>query len=358
MLRRFLGVLAVLAVTGAIAAIASAHGTAAPTLVSTPTIQGQANDPVVGDVLSITNGQWTGSPTSYTYRWQRCDAVGDRQNCVPIAGETAQSHTVQSADVNHTLNAVVTAKNADGSASKDSKATGVVSADKTSPVNKARPTVSGSPTVGSTLSASNGTWSGANSFSYQWQSCDANGNNCSDIAGATGRTYGVRSSDVGHELRVRVKARNRFGSTSATSDRTAVVGTGTPPPPPPPTAGSTVTVDKVSLPNRLIVDKLTFSPNPTRSHGPIVARFHVSDTRGYSIEGALVYALGLPYSWLRNASEVPTDASGWATITLEPTAAMPLHRGGALVIFVRARKPGDNLLAGVSTRRLVQEGIG
>jgi hypothetical protein len=34
-----------------------------------------------------------------------------------------------------------------------------------------------------------------------------------------------------------------------------------------------------------------------------------------------------------------------------------LSAGGALVIFVRARKPGDNLLAGVSTRRLVQEGV-
>jgi hypothetical protein len=35
---------------------------------------------------------------------------------------------------------------------------------------------------------------------------------------------------------------------------------------------------------------------------------------------------------------------------------MPL-RPGELVLFVRARKPGDNLLAGVSTRRLVQAAI-
>ena len=41
---------------------------------------------------------------------------------------------------------------------------------------------------------------------------------------------------------------------------------------------------------------------------------------------------------------------------MNPTANMPL-KPGALVVFVRARKPGDNLLAGVSTRRLVQVSI-
>jgi hypothetical protein len=39
-------------------------------------------------------------------------------------------------------------------------------------------------------------------------------------------------------------------------------------------------------------------------------------------------------------------------ITIVPTRALP--RNAALVLFVRARKPRDNLLAGVSTRRLVQ----
>jgi hypothetical protein len=90
----------------------------------------------------------------------------------------------------------------------------------------------------------------------------------------------------------------------------------------------------------------------------IVARFHVADTKGLSVQGALVYALGLPYGWTYNAPEQPTDQTGWATITITPTRNMPLGRGHDLVLFVRARKPGDNLLAGVSTRRLVQEGIG
>jgi hypothetical protein len=121
--------------------------------------------------------------------------------------------------------------------------------------------------------------------------------------------------------------------------------------------GAAISVSSISLPDRLVVDRVSFSPQPIRSHRAFVARFHVSDTRGFSIQGALVYALGLPYSWVRNAPEVATDGSGWATITLQPTASLPLHRGGAIVIFVRARKPGENLLAGVSTRRLVQASV-
>lgn len=222
MLPRATAVLVALAVAGLVATTASARTTVKPTLVATPTLQGQAAEPFVGDKLTTTNGQWAGSPTSYTYQWQRCDAVGDRQNCVPIAVATTLSYTVQTVDVNHTLNAVVTATNADGSASKDTKATGLVAA-RTSPKNTTRPTISGTAVVGNSLTANNGSWTGASTFSYQWQQCDANGNNCVDSAGATGRTYGVRSTDVGHELRVLVKASNRFGSTTADSDRTVPV---------------------------------------------------------------------------------------------------------------------------------------
>ena len=38
---------------------------------------------------------------------------------------------------------------------------------------------------------------------------------------------------------------------------------------------------------------------------------------------------------------------------MQPTYRLPLKRS-AVVMFVRARKPGGSLLAGVSTRRLVQ----
>src|SRR4051794_16424517 len=108
-------VVAVLAVLGAAGALAATASAAPPTLVANPTLQGQVENPFVGDKLTVTNGQWTGSPTKFTYEWDRCDPTGDRQNCVPIPGATAQSYTVTTSDINHTLRAQVTATNADGS---------------------------------------------------------------------------------------------------------------------------------------------------------------------------------------------------------------------------------------------------
>jgi len=213
-----------LAAIAAVAAVAVGTAVAAaPTPTTNPQIEGNNESPFVGDTLTATTGSWTGTPTGYTYQWDRCDAAGDRQNCTGIAGATAKTYTVAKADVGHKLRVRVTATNADGSATKDSAGTGVVSHD-VAPKVVTRPTITGTPAVGSTLTAGNGTWAGATSFAYQWQQCDTSGNNCTAIAGATGKTYGVRSSDVGHELRVRVTATNKNGSTNAFSPFTAVVG--------------------------------------------------------------------------------------------------------------------------------------
>jgi hypothetical protein len=94
----------------------------------------------------------------------------------------------------------------------------------TAPVNTVKPTISGAAQQGSTLTASDGTWSGSpTGFARQWQSCDSSGAACTNIAGATGTTYTVVAADVGHTLRVVVTATNSVGSTSASSNPTAVV---------------------------------------------------------------------------------------------------------------------------------------
>ncbi len=71
---RVTAVLVAVAVASIVATSASARSTAKPTLVATPALSGQVTNPFVGDKLTTNNGQWSGSPTSYTYVWQRCDA--------------------------------------------------------------------------------------------------------------------------------------------------------------------------------------------------------------------------------------------------------------------------------------------
>src|SRR5687767_8859104 len=96
--------------------------------------------------------------------------------------------------------------------------TGIGSAASAPPVNTGQPTISGDARVGSTLTASEGQWSGSpTSFAYQWVRCPASGGNpdgsdCAVIGGATTQAYVVSSADAGSRLRVRVTASNADGS--------------------------------------------------------------------------------------------------------------------------------------------------
>jgi hypothetical protein len=94
------------------------------------------------------------------------------------------------------------------------------------PQNVAEPSISGAPLVGRTLTADRGQWSGgALTFDYAWLRCNASGDGCTPISGATGQTYTVTSGDLGSTLRVRVTAKNADGATDKDSNQTSVVVT-------------------------------------------------------------------------------------------------------------------------------------
>jgi hypothetical protein len=92
------------------------------------------------------------------------------------------------------------------------------------PQNTTRPTISGVARVGDELTATTGDWTGTpDRFEYQWQRCDPDGVGCSDVTGATGKTYGVRALDEHNRIRVVVTAFNSAGSAKATSGETQIV---------------------------------------------------------------------------------------------------------------------------------------
>ena len=338
----------VIAALGALAGSGFAQGSAAqanyaPTNTAPPVISGTAQ---VGQTLTASTGTWTYQTTpTYSYQWQRCDENG--ASCATIAGATSSTYVVQSADNASTLRAIVTAQNADGTGSATSVQTAKVGGN--GPTNTVLPAITGTAKVGVTLTTTPGTWSSSTTptFTYAWQRCSATGAACVVISGATASTYVLQAADTGTTIRAQVTAANTQGSTTATSAQTAVVTAAS-------GSSSSVPAASVVLPLRLMIDRVQFQPRRLAGRGAILARFHVSDTQGDSVDGALVYAIGLPYAWARSGAEVATGSDGWATLSIQPTRNLPLTRGHALVFFVRARVPGQNVLAGSSTRRLVQ----
>jgi hypothetical protein len=224
------------------------------------------------------------------------------------------------------------------------------------PANTAPPSITGSAQQSQTLTAQNGTWTGSpTSFRYQWLRCNRNGNGCNDMSGATERTYTVRSADVGNTLRVRVTATNSDGSTSATSAPTGVVSRSIPTPTGCPSGTGTINIGQLTVPARLNVDGQSMAPQPVgRSTQTLTVRFRVSACGGRPVQGALVYATGTPFNQFSIPPEQATGGDGWAQLTMTRLRGYPATpRQRLLVVFVRARKQGENVLGGVSTRRLV-----
>jgi len=343
-------------VAASAASTVTATTTAAPSNASAPTISGQTS---VGSTVTANPGTWRGStPITFQYQWRICGPNGNA--CHDIAGATGQTYDIQSNDQGNTLRVHVIASNTDGSSSATSSPTARISQSSDAPKNVSPPTISGDVSAGSTLTAEPGGWSGAQpmSFKYQWLVCGANGNACHDINGATASTYQVRTADVGNTIRVRVQATNQSGSGNETSAPTARVAATPAPPPtgcPKLAAGAlAVSVADVGPPARLQVDKFIPSGVITSGMSSFSVRFHVSDTCGQSVSGALLYGTAVPYRQVTIPAETTTDASGWATMNFGRLAGFPASRNQQLmVMFVRARKQGDSALAGVSTRRLI-----
>jgi hypothetical protein len=183
-----------------------------------PVVTGTA---VVNQTLSTSNGSWAGGGAApFSYQWQRCSSTGT--SCVDIAGATAASYKLTTADGGHVVHSTVRATNVNG-VSPRAASTGATAVVDVPAATKA-PHISGRAKVGKKLSGSHGSWTYTpTSYRYQWLRCNARGGSCSSIGHATHSTYKLTKRDAKHRLRVRITATNAAGSTVATSATSARV---------------------------------------------------------------------------------------------------------------------------------------
>ena len=178
----------------------------APVNTVAPTVSPSGTQ-ITGTVITASVGTWTGTPTiTYEYRWTR--------NGSPISGAVNSTYTIQAADDGTTIRCEVRGTNAYATSSFVPSSNSVSAVNAIAPVNTVAPVISGSTTLGSTLTSTTGTWTGipTPTYSYQWK------RNGSNIGGATASTYVTTLADSSANITCDVTATNTGGSVTAGSN--------------------------------------------------------------------------------------------------------------------------------------------
>lgn len=174
----------------------------------------------VGKTLTVTPPTWEGghNDVTVTYQWLR----GGQPifGTAPSSG-TGTTYVIQSVDLGKTISVKATGSKPNYAAGTTvSDGVLVTAGDALAPTSQ--PSITGNPTVGSTLTANPGTWAPtATTHSFKWM------RNGSPIPNAIWATYMVQATDAGAQLTVEVTAiRSGYINGSATSAPVSVAGTG------------------------------------------------------------------------------------------------------------------------------------
>ena len=161
----------------------------------------------------VSSGSWSGTPamTSYTYQWYNCTAaVGSASStlsstCSPISGATSTSaatsasYSFSASDITKYVIVGVTASNGVApTATQFSTSTSQIAG--AAPSVLAAATISGTASVGSTLTLTNATWGGfpvPTSFVYAWYSCTS-GVTANALAQSSGTITTAGCSAIGN----------------------------------------------------------------------------------------------------------------------------------------------------------------
>ena len=72
------------------------------------------------------------------------------------------------------------------------------------------------------------------------------------------------------------------------------------------------------------------------------------------MRGAIVKVVGLPFGAVQPPMSVTTGADGVAQVTITASSKLAGMGAKAIALSIRAAKPGDTVLAGVTGTRLVK----
>ena len=274
-------------------------------LTPAPTISGSA---IFGNTLTAVPGTWDDG-VSFSYQWKRDGSS--------IGSATGSTYLVSAADIGHTLTVSVTGSKAGFSNSTQTSAGATASA--ASLVLTPVPTITGTASVGNTLTAHAGSWDAGVTLSYQWN------RNGSPIGSGSSSTYTIVQADGGSAITVSVTG-SKTGYSTSTKTSTGV----TPP------AGTLTLKPKPKFTGTAAVGSTLTGVPGTWDSGVTVGYQWLSD--------------GGPISGATSATYVPVPADIGHTISLSTTGS----KQGYTSVTVTSKKakvvvPGRFVLAPTPT---------
>ncbi len=169
----------------------------------------------VGSTQTVSTGTWSNTPTNYGYQWQKST---DGISWLNITYETSTAYVPTFDVANLKIRVQVSA----GNSVETATVTSGILESFLPPQVTVIPSISGTTTVGQTLTSTTGTWpSTVSGHAFQWQRSSDNGVTWTNISGATASTYVLLAADAGYLLRSQVSLTTNAGSSSAYSLPTA-----------------------------------------------------------------------------------------------------------------------------------------
>lgn len=217
------------------------------------------------------------------------------------------------------------------------------------------PAVAGSAQVGSTLTATTGSWTGDSpiTYSFAWLRCNTSGNACAAIAGASTPSYLIVAGDLGATLRVSVVAVNATGASAAVSTPSATVASA----PSAPTSSVAPTISGTARQGQ----QLTVSTGTWSGTGTITYRYQwkrCDATGGACVDASAVIAqnaIGLAAADVGKtirAVVIATTTAGSASATSAPSPVVVSTNAPAATALPTVSgiaREGEALTAGAGT---------